>query len=253
MLSTIGHLTGCAITAADGRFGHVKDAYFDDETWTIRYLVVDTESWLSGREVLISPYSVKQPLGTVRNIDVALTREQIAQSTPIDTHRPVTRRHEQELSRHYAFPQHWSATALWAMEALPLPLPNAVESKAEVAVREQGVPPEDVSLRSSAIVTGYDLQATDDSIGHVGDFVFDDESWVIRYLVVDTRNRWRGGKQVLLATQWIDDIDWADRTVFAKLTRAQVESSPAYESAAPITPEYEKRLHDAYDRTGYWA
>ena len=75
--------------------------------------------------------------------------------------------------------------------------------------------------------------------------------WVTRYLVVDTRHRWRGGKQVPVATQWIDSIDWADRTVFTTLMRGQVESSPAYESAAPITREYKTRLHDAYDRRGY--
>ena len=91
--------------------------------------------------------------------------------------------------------------------ALPLPLPTSVESKAEIAIRDKGVPAEDVSLRSSAVVTGYDIQATDDSIGHVKDFVFDDESWAIRYLAVDTRNWWPGGKKVLAATRWADSID----------------------------------------------
>jgi hypothetical protein len=189
----------------------------------------------------------------MRNIDVALTREQIEHSPPIDAHRPVTRRHEQELSRHHSFPEYWAASALWAMDALPLPLLTAVESKAELAIRERGVLPEEVALRSSAVVTGYDIQATDDSIGRVKDFVFDDESWAIRYLVGDTSSWWVGGKKVLVATRWIDSIDWADRTVRTLLTRAQVKRSPEFEGAAPITREYEKRLHDAYDRFGYWA
>ena len=255
MLNNVGHLNGSKIIATDGEIGHVKEAYFDDEAWAIRYLVVDTGTWLSGREVLVSPYAVTQPLGSGKTIDVSLTRQQVRDSPVIDTHRPVSRQHEREYLGYYAFPEYWEGGELWSMSALPLlppPLPIAVESQAECAKRGQDVPPEDVHLRSSANVAGYDIQATDDSIGHVKDFIFDDESWAIRYLVVDTRNWWPGGKKVLLATHWIDRIDWADKTVYTKLTRNQIKSSPEYEEAEPINRDYEKRLHDAYGRDGYW-
>ena len=107
-------------------------------------------------------------------------------------------------------------------------------------------------MRSSAHVTGYDIQATDDSIGHVKDFIFDEASWAVRYLVVDTRNWWPGGRKVLLATRWIDRIDWAEQTVYTTLTRAQVKGSPEYEEAAIIDRDYEQRLHEAYGREAYW-
>lgn len=103
MLSIVDRLTDSTITATDGRFGRVKDACFDAETWTIRYLVVDTESWLSGRQVLISPYAVKQPLGSVRDIDVAPTRGRIELSPPIENSPayeeadPITRDCEERL------------------------------------------------------------------------------------------------------------------------------------------------------------
>jgi uncharacterized protein YrrD len=259
MLNSVLHINGSKLIAKDGEIGHVKEVYFDDDNWTIRYLVVDTGTWLAGREVLISPYAVVQPLlqhqGSDKQIAVTLTQQQISDSPTTETHLPVSRRHESEMSRYYAFPAYWEGGELWAMSALPLvpaPLPTGVETEAAARAREADVPAEDVHLRSSRNVTGYDLQATDDSIGHVSDFIFDDESWSIRYLVVDTRNWWPGGKKVLVATQWIDRIDWADMTVFTTLTREEVKASPVYDESTIINRDYEERLHASYSRADYW-
>ena len=254
MLNSFSHLTGSTATASDGSIGHVKAAFFDDQWWTIRYLVVDTGSWLSERQVLISPFSVKQPLGSGGNIDLALTREQVKGSPDIDTHQPVSRQHELQFSGYYAYPEYWDGGALWGMGAYPMLTytPTPAEIAAAKAMRQRDVRAADVHLRSSTKVTGYNIQASDESIGHVQDFVFDDESWTIRYLVVDTRNWWPGGKKVLVATPWIDRIDWATSTVHVKLTREQVKNSPEYHEAQPLARDYEKQLHAAYDRQGYW-
>jgi uncharacterized protein YrrD len=255
MMNSVSRLNGSTITATDGRIGHVIEVYFDDQAWAIRYLVVDTGTWLSGREVLISPYAVQQPIGLVKNLDVTLTCKQVEDSPHIDTHQPISRRHEREYLDYYAYPAYWGGDALWAMSAMPLVPPALqapLETQEERARLDADVPAEDVHLRSSANVTGYDIQASDDSIGHVADFVFDDESWAIRYLVIDTRNWWPGGKKVLVGTHWIESIDWADRTVQVRLTRDQIKDSPKYEEGQPIDRDYEKRLHDAYDRKGYW-
>jgi len=255
MLTSVNQLNGSTITATDGEIGHVIEVYFDDHAWAIRYLVADTGTWLSGREVLISPYAVKQPLDAPKNIDVALTRKQVEDSPNIDTHQPVSRRHEREYLAYYAYPTYWGGDALWAMSAMPLVPPALqapLETEAERARIEKDVPAEDVHLRSSANVKGYDIQATDDSIGHVDDFIFDDQSWAIRYLVVDTRNWWPGGKRVLIGTHWIDRINWADRSVHVRLTREQVKDSPKYEAGQPIARDYEERLHAVHERQGYW-
>ena len=253
MMNSVNRLNGSTITATDGEVGHVKEVYFDDQAWAIRYLVVDTGTWLSGREVLISPYSVKQPLDAVKNVDVRLTREQVERSPNIDTHQPISRRHEREYLDYYAYPAYWGGESLWAMNAMPLVPPALHDSlEAEQARLDEDVPAEDVHLRSSANVRGYDIQATDDSIGHVDDFVFDDESWAIRYLVIDTRNWWPGGKKVLVGVHWIDGINWADRTVQVKLSREQIKGSPAYDEGEHVNRDYEERLHEAYDRKGYW-
>ena len=259
MLNTLSHITRASVTASDGVIGDVNAAFFDDQSWAIRYLVVDTGSWLSKREVLISPYSVKQPLGSGKNIDVALTCQQVESSPDIDTHQPVSRQHEREVMGYYAYPAYWDGVGMWGLGAYPLMPMNPAgamgtpdEISADKAMHQRDLEAADVHLRSSVKVAGYNIQATDDSIGHVQDFVFDDESWAIRYLVVDTRNWWPGGTKVLVATPWIDRIDWATSTVFVKLTREQVKASPVYHEAEPIARDYEKRLHAAYQRQGYW-
>ena len=255
MMNSVSHLNGSTVTATDGAIGHVKEVYFDDQAWAIRYLIVDTGTWLSGREVLISPYAVNQPLTSAKNIDVALTREQVEKSPDIDTHQPVSRRHEQAYLDYYAYPAYWGGDALWAMTAMPV-MPSVLLAPEQIAAEharlDSAVPAEDVHLRSSASVQGYDIQATDDSIGHVEDFLFDDQSWAIRYLVIDTRNWWPGGKRVLIGTHWIERIEWAEKTVRVTLTREQVMHAPPYEEGEPISRAYEQRLHDASARAGYW-
>ena len=255
MLNTTGRLVGSTITATDGAIGHVKAAFFDDQAWTIRYLVIEAGSWLTGRLVLISPYSVKRPVGDVRNIDVSLTREQVKMSPDIDTHQPVSRQHERELLSYYAYPEYWEGGGLWALESSPMltpALPSPLTSEDLRVAKRRELLADDVHLRSSVKVAGYEIQASDDSIGHVEDFIFDDDAWTIRYLLVDTRNWWPGGRKVLIGTHWIDRIDWATKMVHVKLTREQVRSSPDYHDPQPIDRDYEKRLHAAYDRQGYW-
>jgi hypothetical protein len=253
MLRNVTTLGGSIINATDGEIGQVEDVYFDDAAWVIRYLVVDAGTWLTGRKVLISPYSVTPPLGSNRIIDVSLTRERVRLSPDIDTHKPVSRQHERDYLGYYGYPTYWNGGGMWAMAAYPTSQPTALPDYAERHEgREPDVNPEDAHLRSTDAVSGYHVQASDDGIGHVAGFLFDDESWAIRYLIVDTRNWWPGGKTVLVASRWIDHIDWVERKVYTSLTRAAVKASPVYDESATVDRPYEARLHDAYDREGYW-
>ena len=256
MLNSISHLIGAKVKASDGAIGHVKDAFFDDRSWAVRYLVVDTGTWLMGREVLVSPYAVKQPLGSDKEVHVALTQHQVQTSPDVDTRQPVSRQHELEFMRHYQYPEYWDGGGLWAMGAMPYPpppmVPIADDGVATEAMIERDSRAADVHLRSAVHVKGYDIQASDDSIGVVQDFVFDDQNWAIRYLVVDTSHWWQGGHRVLVGMAWADSIDWATRKVHVRLSRLQVQSSPVFEDVGSIHREYEMRLHKNYDREGYW-
>ena len=110
---------------------------------------------------------------------------------------------------------------------------------------------EDLHLRSTADVTGRNIQAQDGEIGHVVDFVIDDETWTIRYLIVDTRNLWPG-KKVLISTRWIERISWEQSKVFINLTRDAIRNGPEYTDHTLITRDHEIKLHEHYNREGYW-
>lgn len=115
----------------------------------------------------------------------------------------------------------------------------------------QGEKAWDPHLRSFHEVTGYDIQATDGEIGHVEDFIIDNETWAIRYLIVDTQNFWPG-KKVLISPRWIERVSWKESKVFINLSRETIEHSPEYTEQSLITREYETGLHQHYNRKGYW-
>lgn len=256
MLHSLKKLQGFHVRATDGDIGSVQEAYFDDERWVIRYLVVDTGGWLGGREVLVSPYAVSGIDWNDSAVVVTLTRQQVENGPSIDTHRPVSRQQEAEYNRYYGYPAYWPYTTMWAWGAMPVVVPPDPQTRAEVYERkteefdaaEDGG---DSHLRSSKEVTGYHIQATDDSIGHVDDFLFEEDSWAIRYLVVDTRN-WLPGKRVLVSPHWIRHVSWSERAVAVEMSREQIENSPEFDPSAPPSRNYEAELHRHYARHGYW-
>lgn len=250
MFNSISHITAAHVKAVDGDIGPVEDALFDDRHWVIRYLVVDAGTWLAERDVLISPYSVKQPVGRDGVIDVALTRRLVRTSPALDIDRPVSREQEQEFLRHYHYPAYWNGGGLWALGATPYPSVAPPPHVDRVPARDY---PADMQLRSVEQMLGYEVEALGHSIGQVQDFVFDDDSWQIRYLVVDTHSWWPGGRPVLVGRPWVDRIDWAGQQIHVALTRDQVKCSPVYQDVASIHRDYEVRLHENYQRPGYWA
>ncbi len=220
---SISSMIGYEIRASDGDLGKVDEFYFDDETWTVRYIVVETGNWLSGRKVLISPVAFGKPELESRTISVNLTSAKVRSSPNIDTEKPVYRQHEAELHEYYQWP--WRGGYGGSFGTTPLPLSDdEVLAEQEASVSEHQ---DDPHLHSTREVTGYHLHATDGEIGHVEDFIVDDENWTIRFLVVDTTN-WLPGKKVLLSPQWINRVEWADSSVHFDLTRESVENSSEF-------------------------
>ncbi len=243
MQHTIGSMIGYAIRATDGDLGKVDELYFDDETWTIRYVVVETGNWLSGRKVLVSPVALGKPELESRTISANLTCAQVSDSPDVDTEKPIYRQHEAELHDYYQWP--WRGGYGGTFGTTPLPLSDDeafVERDASASGRR-----DDSHLRSTRQLTGYHIHATDGEIGHVEDFIVDDENWTIRFLVVDTRN-WLPGKRVLLSPQWIKRVEWADSSVYFDLTRKSVEDSPELDPSKDVNRDYEAYLYDHYGR-----
>jgi hypothetical protein len=255
MLNRVHHLDGCAVTATDGAVGHVKDALFDDAKWAIRYLAVDIGNWLSTREVLVSPYAIRQPLSAAANLDLRLSRTQILHSPGIDARKPASRDDERAVLAYYGYPDYRNEENLWATGGYPDFPPRPAAPKRTAAGRAagaEGPPAADAPLHSCARLKGCAIHASDGSMGQLDDFLFDDESWAIRYVVAATRDGWTGGRKVLIAPYWIDRIDREGRSVHVNLTLQQVKTSPVYDDSSPVHRDYEERLHSAYDRTGHW-
>jgi sporulation protein YlmC with PRC-barrel domain len=253
MLRNVTHLRGYAIRATDGVIGKVDDLYFDDDDWAIRYLVVDTGSWLSGRKVLISPIAIGHPDWMSQQLPVSLTKAQIEHSPDIDTRKPVSRQHEAAYFAYYSYPYYWGGAGLWGMGAYPgsLTTENRIEAEMETRRTQGTQTPDDCHLRSSQEVIGHHIHAKDGDIGHVADLLVDDHTWAIRYLIVDTSNWW-SGHHVLVSPQWIEDVSWSDANVSVGLTREAVKNAPRYDPAAQLDRQQEQGIYEHYRRPGYW-
>jgi len=211
MLRRLNDLEGYPIEATNGAIGQVTDFLFDDESWVVRYLVVQTGEWLSNRSVLISPIAIGQPVWSYRTLRVPMTTDQVRNSSDADTNKPVS-----------------------------------LQSDLAPARKDAS------HLRSANAVRHYHIEANDGGIGHVQGLLLDEDTWAIRYLIVDTSNWWLGHK-VLIAPQWIHGVSWSERTVSINLTREAIKGSPPYDSAGSLQRHEEASLYNHYQRAGYWA
>lgn len=246
MFYTAKSLKGYQLHCLDGEIGKAREFYFDDHYWTVRYLVADTGNWLTGSQVLLSPYALVGVMSHESKIVVNLTKKQIQDSPSLDTDKPVSRQYEQDYYGYYGWPSYWSGADMWGGSPFIM---RDTEQHRNLAAGEKEWDPH---LRSTHDVTGYDIQAADGLIGHVEDFVIDDETWAIRYLVIATRN-WLPGKKVLVSPKWIEGVNWSESTLTTGLTCEAIKQSPEYTEDSLLTRAYEIGLHQHYGRPQYWA
>jgi uncharacterized protein YrrD len=245
MLNKAKTLKGYKLNSRDGDIGKVKEFYFDDRHWTVRYLVADTGNWLTGRQVLISPYALGAVNREEKEIVVDLTKKQIEGSPSLDSDKPVSRQFEDSYYGYYGMPMYWGGPYSWG------PYPYPMRDRANWGGFTRGEKAWDPALRSTHDVSGHHIQAADGEIGHVEDFVIDAETWAIRYLIVGTRNWWPG-KKVLISPQWIDRVSWSEAKVFVSLSRETIKHSPEYTEESLLNRDYETGLYRHYNRPGYW-
>lgn len=264
MLRNLKDLENYKISATDGEIGHVKDFYFEDDTWVVRYFVVETGTWFASRKVLISPISVHQPDWVTGTLPVSISKEQVRSSPDFDSDKPVSRQNEEQYLGYYGYPYYWDGMGMWGAGLFPYAMaPGFIgygvdrverERQLEAYLRDERARHrnDDPHLRSCNAVTGYHIDATDGEIGHVSGFLVDDETWAIRYLVIDTSNWWLGHK-VLIAPPWIQGVHWSDQTVSVDLSRESIKSAPPYDPAAEWSRDQDQTLYQHHRRTGYWA
>ena len=242
MLRTIKQIQGDKLGATDGEIGHVKDFYFDDVDWVVRYVVADTGSWMPGRLVLISPHALGPLYQGGRVLLVNLTRQQIENSPSIDAHKPVSRQYEEEYHRYYGWPYYWQGDGLWGMSGFPIlsekPEPFHGEQGTDAPVARKTV---DGHLRSAQGIISYKVQAGAELAGQVEDFLLDDKTWAIGHVVVDV-GTWLSGKKVLILPSEIERISWDESKVSVKLTKEALLGSSEFDPVSFGIREHDPRI-----------
>ena len=241
-----GNMKGGTVSSADGDLGTFEDFYFDDRSWTGRHLVVDTGGWLGGRRVLVSPRAITGIAPTGLRLETNLRREQVERCPDVDMSRPVSRADDAKLAAHYGYPLYWVGSERWGAGPLPAQFLLAAEvTEASAAMDDRS------HLLSARDVTGFGIEATDGELGHVEDFLVDEETWAIRYLIVDPRNWWPG-EHVIVGVDWLNAVHRDRRTVSVEVTRETVRDAPVWRPDDRVDREYETRLYRHHGRSGYW-
>jgi hypothetical protein len=256
MLRSIEDLKGCKVSCPDGELGAVAHVYFDDEMWGIRFIVIEAMGWNNWQEVWVSPLSVRGIDFAVGVVTLNLTQRQMTGSPPIDTRNAISRLQETKLFDYYGCRPYWAARPTSTYASHPAgsndsrPGLESLQLRPTLHVKGSRA---DIHLLSAQQAGSFSVATADGVIGHVTDFVFDDETWVVRYMTVDTRDWWDSAREILLSTEWIESVDSVRFTVSTTLTRDAVEHSPAYVDAVPLNRMYETQLHNFYGREAYWS
>jgi sporulation protein YlmC with PRC-barrel domain len=247
-LIALRDLRGFDVRAKDAELGRVREFYFHDRSWLIRYFIVTTSRWL-GRNALIAPDAVTAVDQDHRRLLLDLTHWQVEQSPPIDFDKPVSRQEAEAYYGYYGWPAYWVGSGFvgFGTPQAPSPIPVVPPAPAPRERERTGDP----HLRSFQEITGYRIHATDGEIGHVEDLLVDIDRWAIRYVVVDTRNWWPG-KKVLILPHFVHALSWSEQAVSVDLGRAEIEAAPPFDSDRPLTRADELRLHAHYGLNTYW-
>ena len=248
MKRRLNSLLGYTIKGTDGEIGKVEEFYFDDRTSTIRYMVVKTGGWFSEKKVLISPEAFQKADWESKTLYVNLTQKKIQNSPNIDTEKPVSQQREELMRLYYSWPGYYGygingywGLGMWGYTAV------SEQEKEIQKLKVKEYAGDNSHLRSTNEVTGYTIHATDGDIGEVEDFIIEDTTWKINFLVVETGN-WFSGKKVLISPQWIKNVKWEEQKVTINHSKDEVKNSPEYDSTQPINDSYEHALNDYYEK-----
>lgn len=213
MIRRVRDLEGLTLTAIDGHAGRIKDVYFDDQTWQVRYLVADTSPWPTGIHVAIPPDHVEEIDVNLNRVALDLTRLEIERNPVLESEMPVAAQLRAAGPASLMQPMYWGFA------------PGGTRTREEL---------HDSHLRSARHVTGFRVQATDGQLGHVIDLLVNDEDWTIPYLMTDTTH-WRVGRPRLVSTGCVERIEVAAPQVLTRLSREEIESAP--HPGSRLTPQ----------------
>jgi sporulation protein YlmC with PRC-barrel domain len=243
MKRSIKDILGYKVTTKDGTDGKCKDALFDNDSWTIRYLEVDFGTIFNDRKVLIPRFLLRDFHVSEDHMHLELTKEQIDNCPKPEDHLTVSRKYEEEIHKYYGIDYYWSQP--YAMPVDPVAgasYPLRVPSQETVNEYELNT-----KLRSFNEIKGYTIHANDGKMGNIADLIIDDSDWRIVYAVVNSGNWLEWRRKVLLDIGWIDKISYENKEAQTYLPLDAIKNAPEYDPRASIDNQYENVLHRHYE------
>jgi hypothetical protein len=238
MLRSLKEIFGYSLKALDGEIGQCKDFILDSQKWVIRYMQADTGTWLTSRQVLISPVSLGQPRWAEREFPINLKKSKIEDSPGLNHHIPVSRHYEIAFFQYFGWPYYWNGDHLWGQR--PNPWPNYKESFLEESKSDESYNPE---LRLVSEIINYRVMASDERFGDIHDIIVNDKDWSVSYIVVDYGS-WLFGKKILVEPRFVSNINYFQSNICLNVNSDDLKEFPHYDSQSPVNTEFESVKYD---------
>jgi hypothetical protein len=248
MLWNVSVIKGYAVAGSNGPLGTASDFLFDDASWKMRWLIVDTGDRCSDRQALVPASVLDRPDPALRCFSVNLTVQEAKNCQSPDQDLPVSRQGGRDLHAYYGWEPYLAGSCFeGAIAAKFVPRPYCAEMR--LRDRETATPPKkfgDPHLRSVEEIIGYHVHATDGEIGHVEDFLAEESGWDIRSVKVSTKS-WISRTSVLVSPVSVTMIDWIERLVFLDIDRQKVKLSTPYDPRTTVDGRYAASALPYYD------
>lgn len=230
------------IETSDQLSGSIKDFLFDEKQWVVRYIDSDFGKLFNPYKVLIPKIFFKIPDQEQKVFPTTISRNEIEKCPKLEDHLPVSRKYEEELYQHYEIKPYWMAAYVGTVGAYYPPRPIQVPTN---SVSEENI---DSILRSFDEVEGYNVKATDGTIGHIDDLIIDYEDWQIIYAVIDTSNWLPWSKKVIIPINQLSEISYEERHVKVQMKKESIKNAPEYDPDKMLDEDFEKGIFDFYSQ-----
>lgn len=240
MLYLLPDLEKYTVNAADGYVGKVKDFYFDDRTWKLRFVVVETGIWLKNRKVLVPASAVKTVGSDDKCLSLDLSMYDVKNGPSIDGELSLTPQTEIDYLSYYGYSFYRGTTEAHGFDKDEAAKLAEIFASVDAVRRTYG----DRHLRSCKEMINYDIEASDNQAGYLQSMVFDDKDWSITHLLVNTIN-WGLGQQVLVQPGVIKDVSWGDARIYLNVQHQAIQDSPIFDAdTLGSLSETESYLHE---------
>ena len=230
MLHSARALSRYEAYATDGKLGRATDAYIDETTYEIRYLVVETSRWLPGKKLLVSNRWLGIPDKDAQRFPINMTRSAAEERTASTDDLPVSWKMEELLKVRFGGLDSRGGSPSSAVVG-SVTRQAATQAKFETGAVQAADNP---NLRSLREIMGYQIEAVDGPLGVAHDFLIDDEGWVVRWMVVDTKS-WKPGREVLVPPEWVETVSWSEKRIHVRVSRQKVKTSQRVDRASHVS------------------